>query len=145
MPWVQPKTTWETTDLFTLTDWQRIVSNAEYLYDLIGATFTWQACALSSTMELPYYDIVNALESNLYNLCVTAQYNSAVFNQVEWFARTSQYWTHNPSAEDFNRWEYLEAQLYYLHNIYTTQTNQIVAGTFYASTNRTTQTFARGR
>ena len=145
MPWVQPKEEWEVTDVFTLDDWRRVVENAKYLYQLVGATFTWRDCDLADTMALPYYDVVNALEANLNDLCNDAAYNSVGFEATEWFARTSKQWTHNPSASDFSRWERLEAQLYYWHYIYVTQTNVLVSGTFYANNNRIVQTFSRGR
>ena len=44
MPWIKPKQDWVQADYFFLDDWNRIVSNAKYLYNLVGATFVWKDC-----------------------------------------------------------------------------------------------------
>ena len=145
MPWIKPKQDWVQADYFFLEDWNRIVSNAKYLYNLVGATFVWRDCDLPDTMALPYYDLVTNLESNLLDLCKASGFNFVEFEATTWYARTSEEWTHNPSAEDFIRWETLEAQLYYWTSIISNPKNTLRSGTFYAGTNRVTQMLSRGR
>ncbi|MGN1230061.1 MAG: hypothetical protein ACI4T5_10480 [Prevotella sp.] len=145
MAWIDPKQDWLTTDYFQLDDWNRIVANAQHLYDLLGATFSWQDCYLEDTAALPYYDIVNNLETNLLNLCQASGFSFIEFEATTWQARTSEAWTHNPTATDFIRWESLEYQLYLWYNVTAKPQNTIRAGTFYAGTNRTIQMLSRGR
>lgn len=145
MAWVTPKTDWATSEYFLLSDWNRIVGNAQELYNIIGATFPWRNCTLADTAALPYYDIVNNLESNLSDLKSTFGFSFIEFVKTTWYARTDALWTHNPSAEDFSRWESLEAQLYYWRDLVFTQANTLYSGTFYAGSNRALQRFSRGR
>ena len=145
MNWLQPKRNWLRTDYFMLDDWNRIVDNAKFLYDLFGATFEWRNCYLADTASLPYYDLVNNLEENLLDLCRISGYDFVEFEATTWHARTSEQWSHNPSADDFIRWETLEFQLYYWYKIYNQPQNVLRAGTFYAGLNRTTQMLSRGR
>ena len=145
MAWSQPKKEWLRSDYFLLEDWNRIVANAQFLYELFGATYTWRDCQLADTMALPYYDIVNNLEDNLLDLCKSAGFSFVNFHSTTWKARTSEDWTHNPSAEDFMRWESLEAELYYWYNVINNAQNVLYAGTFYAGNNRATQLLSRGR
>lgn len=145
MSWTTPKTDWKSSDYFLLEDWNRIVSNAQELYNLIGATFSWRDCVLADTAAMPYYDIVNNLENNLADLQSTLGQPFIQFLRTVWYPRTSTSWTHNPSAEDFIRWEEFEKTLYKWYNIMASAQNAIYAGTFYAGTNRSLQMLSRGR
>ena len=145
MAWLQPKQEWLTSDYFLLDDWNRVVNNAKFLKELIGASFVWRDCSLPDTMSLPYYDLVNNLEDNLLDLCKAAGFSFIDFQATTWYARTNTEWSHNPSADDFMRWENLEYNLYYWYNITSKPTNVLKSGTFYAGTNRTTQLLSRGR
>lgn len=145
MAWSTPKKDWLRSDYFLLDDWNRIVANAQFLYELLGATFSWRDCYLADTAAMPYYDLVNNLESNLLDLCKSFGFDFIEFEATTWHARTSSEWSHNPSAEDFIRWETLEYQLYLWHTIVTNPQNVLRAGSCYAGTNRVTQMLSRGR
>ena len=145
MAWSEPKRDWLKSDYFLLEDWNRIVANAQFLYELLEATFYWRDCQLADTAALPYYDLVNNLESNLLDLYESSGFDFIEFKATTWHARTSSEWTHNPSAEDFIRWESLEYQLYLWCNIAMKPQNVLRAGTFKAGTNRVTQMLSRGR
>lgn len=145
MSWTTPKTDWKSSDYFLLEDWNRIVSNAQELYNLIGAIFPWRNCVLENTAAMPYYDIVNNLENNLADLQSTFGQSFVQFLRTTWYPRTSTSWTHNPSAEDFIRWEEFEEMLYNGYKLLASRQNSIYAGTFYAGTNRSLQMLSRGR
>lgn len=145
MAWSEPKKDWLKSDYFLLDDWNRIVANAQFLYELFGATFNWRDCSLADTAAMPYYDLVNNLENNLLDLYKYSGFDFIEFEATTWHARTSAEWTHNPSAADFTRWETLEYQLHLWYNIVTESQNVLCAGTFYAGTNRVTQMLSRGR
>lgn len=144
MAWVQPKMDWTSQDYFNLTDWNRIVGNGLYLYDLVGASFEWRNVSLGSTADLPYYNIVNDLESNLLDVGLAVDLNSGKFNPVEWFPRQSESYKRNPSFNDFNRWESFEYNLNYWYTRYSNQLCNLKAGTFTAGNNRLRQYLARG-
>lgn len=142
--WVDPKTNWVATDYFNLADWQRIVNNGLYVYSFIGATFSWEDCTLADTMALPYYDIVNKLETNLLNLSTSPNIVKVGFTPTTWKPRTADDYVRNPSFEDFNRWEQFEYDLHYQTNKALHQLNFLAAGYFTAGTDRLRQYFARG-
>lgn len=144
MAWIVPKTDWKSSDYFLLSDWQRIISNAEYLYNLVNAQFSFRDCTLANTAALPYYDIINNLERNLEDLwdaLVTGTYISRPI----WYARTSSQWTRNPNYSDFNSWESIELSVFTIYNTVTNPQNVLRSGTFFAGSNRIVQTFSRGR
>lgn len=143
MSWNSPKVNWAPTDYFQLEDWNRIVDNAQYLYDFLNATFAWKDCVLKDTAALPYYDIVNNLEQNLYSLSQTPGFVIVEFTATTWQPRTSTLYTHNPSYQDFNRWEKFEYDLKYWNERMYTQLNGLYAGNFTAGNNRLRQYFAR--
>lgn len=144
MTWIVPKTDWKSSDYFLLSDWQRIISNAKYLYNLVNAQFSFRDCTLANTAALPYYDIINNLERNLEDLwdaLVTGTYISRPI----WYARTSSQWTRNPDYSDFNSWESIELSVFTIYNTVTNPQNVLRSGTFFAGSNRIVQTFSRGR
>lgn len=145
MAWIKPKRDWLKSDYFLLEDWNRILDNAQFLYELFGAEFAWRDCKLADTAALPYYDLVNNLEQNLLDLCRASGFDFVEFEATTWHARTSSEWSHNPSAADFIRWETLVHQLYLWYNIMMKPQNVLRAGTFRAGTDRTTQMLSRGR
>lgn len=143
MPWTEPKTDWVSTDYFLLQDWQRIVNNGLYLYSYLNATFEWRDCNLNSTTDLPYYDIVNKLEDNLEDLSKVPNLASTLFVPTIWYPRTHEKYTHNPSFEDFTRWEKFEYDLLHWNEILRRQLNNLVAGYATSGTDRLRQYFAR--
>ena len=143
MTWVDSKIDWVPTDYFLLQDWQRIVNNGLYLYDYLGATFSWKECSLSSTTDLPYYYIVNNLEDNLKGLSDVPNLASVSFTPTIWYPRTHDLYTHNPSFEDFIRWEKFEYDILYWNELLKRQLNALVSGPVPTGTNRLRQYFAR--
>ena len=144
MTWIVPKNDWKSSDYFLLSDWQRIISNAKYLYNLVNAQFYFRDCTLANTAALPYYDIINNLERNLEDLwdaLVTGTY----IRRPTWYARTSSQWTRNPDYSDFNSWESVELSIFIIYNTVTNPKNVLRSGTFFAGSNRIVQTFSRGR
>lgn len=130
------KRDWQSSDIFTLEDWNRIVSNAFDLYRALGSEFTWLNCAIEDSASLPYYDIINNLESNLLNLSIDA---NVAFVRTYWVPITSAAYTHNPSYADFNRWEQL------IHDSISdySRTFGLYSGTFTSGYNRTRQSLGR--
>lgn len=145
MAWIQPKVSWLPVDYFDLSDWDRVTGNFKYLYDLVGATFTIKDTELKDTNAIPFYDVVNNLEDNLQHLYDYLSYSFITFAETIWYPRKSSSYTHNPSYEDFNRWENLEQQISYWYNIDHNPQNVLRSGTFYAGTDRVTQSLSRGR
>lgn len=141
--WQEPKMDWLASEYFLLSDWQRIVNNAEYLYSFLDATFEWLPCDITSTSELPYYDIVNNLEQNLWQLSQVPSFVAIPFEATEWQPRTGAQYTHNPSYEDYNRWEVFEWNVYYWNTRFASQLNNLRSGNFTAGTDRLRQYFAR--
>lgn len=139
MSWLEPKQQWQSTDIFSLEDWNRITGNARYLYDMLDATFEWKECILEDTAAIPYYDIINNLEKNLYNLSQVVSYTNVGFVATTWYPRTSENYTHNPSYLDFNRWERFEYKLRFA----AVQLTNLYSGNFNAGSNRTRQSLGR--
>ena len=144
MAWIVPKNDWKSSDYFLLSDWQRIISNAKYLYDLVGGQFPFRDCTLANTAALPYYDIINNLERNLEDLWDTLVTGTYIRRPI-WYARTSSRWTRNPDYSDFNSWESVELSIFTIYNTVTNPQNVLRSGTFFAGSNRIVQTFSRGR
>ena len=144
MAWIVPKTNWKSSDYFLLSDWQRIVSNARYLYDLVGGQFSFRDCTLANTAALPYYDIINNLARNLEDLW-RALNTGTYIRLPTWHARTSSQWTRNPDYADFSAWERVELDIFTIYNTIINPKNVLRSGTFSAGSNRIVQTFSRGR
>lgn len=143
--WLEPKTNWQPTDFFQLDDWNRIVENAKFLYGFVSAGFEWKDCDLADTMALPYYNLVNNLESNLYQLSRSPNIVFIPYFKIQWYPRTASSYVRNPSYEDFNRWEQFEFDLNYWTTRYTQQLNFIAAGYMPAGNDRVRQYFSRRR
>lgn len=143
MTWVDPKLDWVPTDYFLLQDWQRIVNNGLYLYDYLGASFIWRECSLTSTVDLPYYDVVNKLEDNLKDLSSVPNLANTPFIPTVWYPRTHDSYTHNPSFEDFIRWEKFEHDTLYWNELLRKQLNALVSGPVSTGTDRLRQYFSR--
>lgn len=139
MSWLEPKQQWQSTDIFSLEDWNRITGNARYLYDILDATFEWKECVLEDTAAIPYYDIINNLEENLYNLSQAVSHTDVRFVATTWHPRTSKNYTHNPSYLDFNRWERFEYNLRFA----AVRLTNLYSGNFSAGSNRIRQSLGR--
>lgn len=139
--WKTPKTNWISTDIVYLEDWQRWVNNALYLYQLLGEPFEWQECSLNSIWDMPYVDVVNRLESNLWNLQLAIVRAGIAYTQELWYPVLHPNWQHrNPSYEDFNRWEQFELSA---HQILTSIAT-LYSGTFTANQDGVRQSLGRG-
>lgn len=102
--WTEPKTDWESTDYFNLTDYNRIKNNIAYLRELalevfVDFPFEDMGDDKSSYSEYPYADEFNAMENNLESM----RENTFLFDDSE-----PKQWYENqrtPNYEDFNRLE----------------------------------------
>ena len=131
-----PKIDWKPSDIFQATDWNRIVSNAWHLFEVLGLAAEWTECPEVGVADLPYYDLVNSLEENLGYL---SSVTDVPFQQLRWYSRLSSSYVRNPSYVDFNRWENLIYQIAFKQS----QIRNLYAGTFTAGTNRIRQTLGR--
>lgn len=102
--WTEPKTDWESTDYFNLTDYNRIKNNIAYLRELalevfVDFPFEDMGDDKSSYSEYLYADEFNAMENNLESM----RENTFLFDDSE-----PKQWYENqrtPNYEDFNRLE----------------------------------------
>lgn len=131
------KLNWTESDVFTVGDWNRIVRAARERFQILGIMSQWEVCPEAVSTDLPYYTIVNALESNLAHLSEAAKLQ---FASTVWYPVTHNEYTHNPSYQDFNRWEELLSQI----SIEQYTITDLRAGTFRAGTDRVKQTLERG-
>ena len=91
MSWTTPKTNWQSGDLFSYVDYNRITGNIEYLYTAIGVTptGTYTVMDITGFLLAPDYNPVGVDVINLYNwLGLSEEYNS-----IEWKDTYSMPWT----------------------------------------------------
>ena len=91
MSWTTPKTNWQSGDLFSYFDYNRITGNIEYLYNEIGVTPTGTYTVMDITGYLlaPDYNPVGVDVTNLYNWFGL----SNIHAPIEWKDMYSMPWT----------------------------------------------------
>lgn len=111
MPNFSSKTNWSYSDFYNVEDWTRLCNNVDTIVSKLKREGFSDLKIHNLELDrgvysLPYVSLVNRLERNLEKIKTTlgaAELESSTFKT--WYATTSSYYTENPSADDWNRWE----------------------------------------
>lgn len=111
MSWTTPKVDWTSQDYYSTVAWNRVRTNMQEVAQLCPTIDKPEPVILDisisrGSFSLPYVSLVNALEQSLLNISNALDDPLiAHFNKVTWYARKSSNYTHNPSYQDWIRWE----------------------------------------